>query len=199
MIRKVLLLVLLVLLAVGLFSSFTHGVSLKFFGNSIETSSYSTIVDKSKQFVSKRAELESKNNTDYKQALAKQQAEKSNFKVNKAAYDELANRASVEEIRQANQKEEYYLDYLWMKIGTYANTDDVKVKISPDYNKELIDFDVSGQYIAVINFIYDLENDKELAFNVDNIVMQGGSSDKVTKANFIVDNVKIITSEPKAN
>ncbi len=199
MIRKVLLLVLLVLLAVGLFSSFTHGVSLKFFGNSIETSSYSTIVDKSKQLVSKRAELESKNNNDYKQALAKQEAEKSNFKVNKAAYDELANRASVEEIRQANQEEEYYLDYLWMKIGTYANTDDVKVKISPEYNINKVNFDVSGQYIAVINFIYDLENDKELAFNVDNIVMQGGSSDRVTKAQFTVGNVKIITSEPKAN
>ena len=195
MIRKVLLLILTVLLALGLFNSFTHGVSINMFGQSIKTGSYSTIVNKSKQLVEARAQLENKNNVEYKQALSRQEGEKSNFKVNKAAYDELANRASVEEIRQANQKEEYYLDYLWMKIGTYANTGAIKVKISPNYDENFIDFDVSGQYIAVINFIYDLENDKELSFNVDNIVMQGGSSAAVTKASFKVTSVKIITSE----
>ncbi len=195
MIRKVLLLVLTVLLALGLFNSFTHGVSINMFGQSIKTGSYSTIVNKSKQLVEAKAQLENKNNNEYKQALSKQEAEKSNFKVNKAAYDELANRASVEEIRQANQKEKYYLDYLWMKIGTYANTGAIKVKISPDYDRKKIYFDVSGQYIAVINFIYDLENDKELSFNVDNIVMQGGSSSAVTKASFYVVNVDIVTSE----
>lgn len=195
MIRKVLLLILTILLALGLYNSFAHGVSLKVFGQSIGTGSYSTIVNKSKQLVERKAELEKKNNSDYKQALSRQEAEKSNFKVNKASYDELANRASVEEIRQANQKEEYYLDYLWMKIGTYANTSAIKVKITPDYTLNSVSFDVSGQYIAVINFIYDLENDKELAFNVDNIVMQGGSSSAVTKASFTVTNVTIITAE----
>ncbi len=195
MIRKVLLLILTVLLAIGLFNSFAHGVSLKFMGLSVNTSAYSTIVDKSKQLVNKKAELETKNNKDYNQALSRQEAAKSNFKINKASYDELANRASVEEVRQANQKEEYFLDYLWMKIGTYANTNAIKVKIYPNYERDEIKFDITGQYIAVINFIYDLENDKELSFNIDNIVMQGGSSSAVTKASFVVSSIHIVTGE----
>ena len=82
-----------------------------------------------------------------------------------------------------------------MKIGTYANNSEIKVLINPNYEAATIDFDISGQYIAVINFIYDLENDSELAFNIDNLVMQGGSSAAVTKASFQVKNINIITSE----
>lgn len=195
MIRKILLLILDILLFIALYNSFAHGVSFKMLGQSVETHSYSTIVTKSKSVVDKKAELEKKNNSDFRQALSKQEASKSNFRVNKASYDDLATQASVEEIRQANQREEYYLDYLWMKIGGYANKCDVKVKISPDTALSTIDFDVNGQYIAVINFIYDLESDKELSFNIDNIVMQGGSSTAVTKASFRVTNVNVITSE----
>lgn len=195
MIRKILLLILDILLFIALYNSFAHGVSFKMLGQSVETHSYSTIVTKSKSVVDKKAELEKKNNGDFRQALSKQEASKSNFRVNKASYDDLATQASVEEIRQANQREEYYLDYLWMKIGGYANKCDVKVKISPDTALSTIDFDVNGQYIAVINFIYDLESDKELSFNIDNIVMQGGSSTAVTKASFRVTNVNVITSE----
>ena len=43
--------------------------------------------------------------------------------------------------------------------------------------------------------IYDLENDADLAFNIDNLVMQGGSSSAVTKASFQVRNINIITSQ----
>lgn len=195
MIRKILLLILDILLFIALYNSFAHGVSIHFLGMSRDTGSYSTIVTKSKTVVDKKAELEKKNNNDYRQALSKQEAAKSNFKVNKSSYDDLATKASVEEIRQANQKEEYYLDFLWMKIGGYANKCDVKVKITPDTALSTVDFDVNGQYIAIINFIYYLESDTELSFNVDNIVMQGGSSTAVTKASFRVTNVNVRTTQ----
>lgn len=87
------------------------------------------------------------------------------------------------------------LDFLWMKVGTYANANDVKIKINPDESTPVVTFDVTGKYISIINFIYDLENDEELAFNVDNIVMEGGSSDSVTKARFKVSGVNIVTTE----
>ena len=143
-------------------------------------------------------ELNEKNNSEYKVALNKKQAAVDNFEDSKSEYDELALTASVEEIREANKREEYFLDYLWMKIGTYANNSEIKVLINPNYEAATIDFDISGQYIAVINFIYDLENDPDLSFNIDNLVMQGGSSAAVTKASFQVRNVNIVTSQEKA-
>lgn len=199
MIKKLLLLVLVCILAFGVFSSWAHGFSFNMFGLKFETSSYSGIAQKSVELSNKISELNTKNTTDYNQALNKKEAAVSNFNSSKAAYEELATQASVEEIREANKEEEYFLDYLWMKIGTYANNSEIKVLIDSNYKEETIDFSVSGQYIAVINFIYDLENDPELAFNIDNLVMQGGSSAKVTKASFQVRNVKIITSEVAAD
>ena len=155
MIKKILLLALVVILAVGLFSSFAHGVSLKLLGLTIDTKSYTDIAKMSQELVNKKNTLENKNTTEYPQAITRQQAAQSSFRINKSAYDELALKASPSDIRKANQKEEYLLDYLWMKIGTYANISDVKVLITPKQEESRIYFDVSGQYIAVINFIYD--------------------------------------------
>lgn len=194
MIKKILLLALVIILAVGLFSSFAHGVSLKLLGLTIDTKSYTDIAKMSQELVNKKNTLENKNTTEYPQAITRQQAAQSSFRINKSAYDELALKASPSDIRKANQKEEYLLDYLWMKIGTYANISDVKVLITPKQEESRIYFDVSGQYIAVINFIYDLENDEDLAFNIDNMVMQGGSSDAVTNASFFVANVNVVTA-----
>ena len=199
MIKKLLLLILVCILAVGVFNSWAHGFSFNMFGLKYSTSSYAGILEKAGQLNGKIDELNKKNTTEYNSALNKKQASVNNFETSKAEYEELASEASIDEIREANQIEEYFLDYLWMKIGTYANNSDIKVLIDPVYDAEIINFDVSGQYIAVINFIYDLENDSELAFNIDNLVMQGGSSAAVTKASFQVRNVKIKTSEVEAD
>lgn len=195
MIKKVLLLILVCVLGYGVFSSWAYGFSFDVFNFKFTTSSYNGIVEKAKTLNTKIDELETKNTTNYELALTKKKAAVSNFEKSKGAYEDLASQASIEDIREVNKIEEYFLDYLWMKIGTYANNSDIKVLINPVYESELINFDISGQYIAVINFIYDLENDPELAFNIDNLVMQGGSSVAVTKASFQVKNVKIITSE----
>ncbi|MBR3280332.1 MAG: hypothetical protein IKI57_00600 [Clostridia bacterium] len=195
MIKKLLLLILVIVLAIGLWNSYSKGVSINLGSLKVETCSYTSLIDKAKELSRKTNELNTANNSTYPAELRNLDIAKSNFKVNKNDYDDLAARASVEEIRAVNQTKEYLLDYLWMKIGTYANDNDVKVLIDHKEKEAKINFDVSGQYIAVINFIYDLERDADLSFNVDNIVMQGGSSDSITKASFTVSNVNIITSE----
>ncbi len=198
MIRKILLLALTIILAINLWSSFTHGVQIKFIkvdGQPLSTSSYTSLVTLSETLNAKKSDLERANNSTYQAETRKLESAKSAFKVSKSRYDDVAATASIEDIRAVNQRKEYLLDYLWMKIGTYANDNDVKVLIDDKPNESRIYFDVSGQYIAIINFIYDLEKDEDLAFNVDNIVMQGGSSDKVTKASFVVSNINIVTIE----
>ena len=193
MIKKVLLLILVVILAVGLYSSFAHGVSIKLFGKTYETSSYTDIAKLSQTLVTQKKVLEDKNNIDFPKAKTRQQAAISNFRTNKSEYDELSLKASPEDIINANKKEEYYLDYLWVKIGSYANVNDVKVLIEPSSNElARINFNVSGQYIAVINFLYDLQNDEDLQFNINNVVMQGGSTSEITNASFFVGNVNIV-------
>lgn len=195
MIKKVLLGALVIVLLIGLVSSFMHGVNFNLFFLKFQTNSYSSIIKSSQDLVENRKTLENLNNKTFEENKKLLKASESNYNKAKSEYDDVANNASVEEIRKANQDEEYLLDYLWIKIGTYANDSDIKVKIDPEYNTDKIHFNVSGQYIAIINFIYDLENDSDLRFNIDNIVMQGGSSSEVTKASFTVEHVKVVRSE----
>ena len=183
------------MLAIGVFNSWAHGFTFNALGLNFDVSAYSGIANKSQNLVNKLKDLNNKNSSDYQVALGRKNAAVKNFNDSKVGYETLAAQASIEEIREVNKREEYFLDYLWMKIGTYANNNDIKVLINPNYEMATIDFDISGQYIAVINFIYDLENDSELAFNIDNLVMQGGSSSAITKASFQVRNVNIVTSE----
>ena len=199
MIRKILLLILVIVLAFGLWGAFSNGISINIFGFKIETGSYTSLIKGAETLTTEKNQLQTLNDVTFKSEKNRLDASISNFKSNKEAYDDLAARASVEEIRAINQVKEYLLDYLWMKIGTYANDNDIKLLMTPNYQQAKINFDVSGQYIAVINFIYDLERDQDLSFNIDNIVMQGGSSDSITKANFVVSNVNIITAENKAD
>jgi hypothetical protein len=198
MIKKILLLALVVVLAIGLLMNFLHGVNLPFelFGEK-STGSYTDLLELAKSLQDKKQELNDLNDKTFKAEVDRLEIMKGAFKNSKNEYDDLAAHASAEEIRQLNQSKEYLLDYIWMRVGTYAQDNDVKVLIDTETDKDIdrINFDVSGQYIAVINFIYDLQKDQELAFNIDNIVMQGGSSDSVTKASFYVLDVNVVSKE----
>ena len=184
MIKKLLLVVLCGLLIYGIYTAVQNGIVL----GSLEIPSYHALVEGNATVDEKIEELEKLNSSTYPDNERRLQSKR------KSEYDELALTASAEEIAEANKREQYMLDFLWMKIGTYANSNNVKIKIEPETNTPVLDFDVSGQYISIVNFIYDLENDAELAFRVNNIVMQGGSSDSVTKATFFVTGVNIITT-----
>jgi hypothetical protein len=66
--------------------------------------------------------------------------------------------------------------------------------MTPNDADATLSFDITGSYVSVINFIYDIQNDTELNFKVDGIVVEGGSSDQIVKANFVVKEVNVITS-----
>mgnify|MGYP007069975605 CR=1 FL=1 len=129
-----------------------------------------------------------------KNAVASVEGEIKNYESKKQAYDMLALTASRAEIAEANKEEKYLLDYLWIKVGGYAADNDVKFKMTPNESDSTLTFDITGSYISVINFIYDLQNDYELDFAIDSIIIQGGQT---VKANFVVQNVDVVTSPDK--
>lgn len=57
-----------------------------------------------------------------------------------------------------------------------------------------INFDITGSYISIINFIYDIENDKNLKFNLNGIELASSSSADTTKASFSVDGITVKTT-----
>ena len=191
MIKKIGLLIIICVLLYGTYNVYKNGLTF----SSVKALSYEQIKTKSTELNNLIDKLEKLNNTDYKSELNNLESARTNFNSSKKNYEKLAASASADEIAEANKREEYLLDYLWIKIGNYANANNIKVLINPTAGVPVLNFDVSGPYISVINFIYDLENDAELRFDVDNIVMQGTTNLSDTKATFSVSGVNIVTSE----
>jgi hypothetical protein len=190
MIKKLLLLILIISLIVGIFSVITKGIDTEL----LSVPSFMTFSENNKKLDEKITEIELLKDEDYEEAIRKLDSAKSRYASAKKSYDTLALQASEKDIAEANRKEEFLLDFLWIKIGNYANDNNIKVKFNPQKGTPEIKFDVSGAYISIINFIYDIENDKDLSFNVDNIIVEGGSSDSIVKATFTVGGINVITA-----
>ncbi len=197
MIKKVLLLVLVIIFAYGSYTSFAQGffgIVTSKFQLKLDVTSYAELKDNKQSMDNHLKELNNLNTTKLNEAVDNVRIEKTNYEAKKNEYDTLALSASEADIAEANKIERYLLDYLWIRVGNYANDNAVKFKMTPDEATSTLSFDITGSYVSVINFIYDIQNDTELNFKVDGIVVEGGSSDSIVKANFVVKDVNVITS-----
>ena len=75
----------------------------------------------------------------------------------------------------------YKVEFLWTVIGNYASKEGVTLTLdiaetgsSESYK---LNFTVVGNYIGITDFIYDLENDEDLKFEIQNFAMSTASSD----------------------
>lgn len=191
MIKKIALLIISALFIFATYNVYSKGLSV----GQIDALSYNEITTKNTQLNNEIGKLDNLNKNQYTSTLGRLESAEDTFNKTKKAYEQLASTASESEIAEVNKEEKYLLDYLWIKIGNYANENNIKVLIDYMENDRKINFDVSGPYISIINFIYDLENDSELAFDVDNIIMEGASTASDAKATFTVSNVLVELKE----
>lgn len=160
----------------------------------INALSYNKILEEGDKLNNKLKQIDSLNKETLVEASNKVEEERAGFDSKKAQYEKLEANASEEEIAEANKKQEYLLDYLWIVIGNYANDNNVKFKMQTDEVNLKINFDITGSYISIINFVYDLQNDENLKFNLNGIKIASSSSADTTKASFSVDGVTVKTS-----
>lgn len=194
MIKKVLLILIIGLTGYSTWLFASQGYEAALGPISLDVPSYKEVVSDKETLDSKLSTLNTKNKNELVIEESKVEKSMQNYEARKQEYDMLATTASEKEIAEANKIERYLLDYLWIKVGNYASDNDVKFKMTPNNGEQSLTFDVTGKYISVINFIYDLENDVDLNFEIDGIVVQGGSSDSVVKANFKVEGIRVITT-----
>lgn len=127
-------------------------------------------------------ELNNLKNVNYKKKLNDLQSSIKNLTSAKQSYLDLASISTDTEIQQANQEQTYAMEFLWNKVGTYATNQGLaltwNVVSTGVNNKYTLNFTITGSYIGIINYIYSLENDSELAFRIENfkIVSAGAAS-----------------------
>ena len=197
MIKKILAILVIVFSLYSFYGCFVNGEVTYALGNlsyTLKAPSFNSIKKDKETLEADESKLDRLNESGIKNAVASVEGAIKTYESKKQAYDMLALTASRTEIAEANKEEKYLLDYLWIKIGGYAADNDVKFKMTPNESDSTLTFDITGSYISVINFIYDLQNDYELDFTIDSIIIQGGQT---VKANFVVQNVDVVTSPDK--
>jgi len=153
------------------------------------------------------AMLETKTTTDYdkrKQTLSKNIEE---YNKAKAEYDKLMPEELANNVLAENDiKDIYDVDFLWTIIGNYATEEGITLKFDVDRNTTSassikndtgssnyvvcdLQFTITGKYINLTQFIYDLEDDDRLNFEINNFHMiKSGEDLQVT---LVVKEIKV--------
>lgn len=131
---------------------------------------------------------------------SKLNTEKQEFKTEKNKY-EIISDETVDIINKLNTKEKYSIEYIWIKLGNYAKLNNLSIIVAEPGNTlnseekvqddSIFKIQVSGSYISVASFIYNIENDDELKFKLDNIKMEYVSGVNI-RATFDVKDIVII-------
>ena len=104
-------------------------------------------------------------------------------------YLQTINVSTENEIREATQTKNYTIEYFWSQVGNHATQEGVKIKFDVvsgvDENIKNLEFTVSGNYLAITNFITELENDSTLQFTIDEFSMTQNQCTFVVRDVFI--------------
>lgn len=135
------------------------------------------------------------------------------YKATKAEYERIATEyaqlSSAQLLNSETGKDIYDVDFLWTIVGNYATEEGVNLKFdvtknttspisysndSSDYVVCDLNFTVTGSYINLTDFIYDIEDDDRLNFEINDFEMEKNETETSTeplKAKFVVYAVKL--------
>lgn len=139
--------------------------------------------------------------TKYEILEEKLNTEKTEFKTEKNKYESISEE-TVNIINKLNTKEKYSIEYIWIKLGNYAKLNNLDIVVAEPgntlngeeekaQNDSIFKIQVNGSYIDVASFIYNVENDTELKFKLDNIKMEYVSGITI-RATFDVKDIVIV-------
>lgn len=192
--RRILLTILTVLLLVMTALCMKNGIKI----GSLQILGFQGLANEDQKLTEKISEADTKEK-EYESALSKIETDAKGLATAKKEYLDLVSVSSASDIQQALQTKTYTIEYLWSKVGNHATSEGVTVTMAlesstlggTDYRN--LSFTVTGKYLAITNFIYDLENDSDLDFTIDNFDMTNGT------ATFTVKDVKIVYEETSAS
>ena len=188
--RKLLILVLIIILLAALGIMLTSGIAI----GSFEIPSIKKIIDENKDLDTKIAELNTAIENDYASARTSLDTSVKTLESEKQKYQDTITYSTEEEIKAANQTEEYEISYLWTKIGLYATNNNVTIQANVSsgtvaglYN---ISFTARGEYISISEFVYAIENDSTLGFKIEDFALVP-YSENTLQATFTIRNIAI--------
>ena len=184
--RKVLLFFMTAILLVVLIFMVIDGYKAE----KVEILSYKQIGEKSKELEIYANAFDNRNKNDIKQKEAELLKQIENYNLIKSEYEQLMLEKKAANTNIANILD---IDFLLVKVGNYATDNSLDLKF--DITKNMTDgeaseyiltdlnFEVTGEYIAVADYVSSLENDSRLDFEIrDFKILSQEITDKQTQA-----------------
>ena len=179
--KKILIGVLSVLLLVLCIVILTKGIQI----GGLKLESIKQVKEKSESL---KANLNSSNDLTKKEYPSKIEELTSAIKALDVAKEEYINKtAGMENAEEVGitQIKTYKVEFLWTTIGNYATKEGatltMDIKTTENEGVYDLNFTLVGNYIAITDFIYDIENDENLKFEIKNFDMGvNGVSNKTT-------------------
>ena len=175
--RKILLGVLVaLLLALSVYTA-VYGISL---GN-IKISGIPLIKQKNAELETKIEKANQLKNETYPSSVNKLESEYKNLISEKERYEQIVELGVDANGQPLNKIQEYEVEKIWVTMGNYAKKQGVDLKMDVSQNNEIsksydLTFTVTGGYIQITDFLYDVERDSTLVFKLENFKMVPGSS-----------------------
>lgn len=182
--RKILLeLLAIILLAFSIYVA-VYGLAL---GNIkvngiIEISQKNDLLERKIQSVSKLK------NSDYPQTVSVLESSYKKLKTEKENYEQIVALGVDENGKTLNKMQEYEIETIWITLGNYAKKQGVDLKLDMTLNNSIsgtydLNFTVTGGYIQIIDFLYDVERDSTLMWKLENFKLQPGAEVKEDEKN----------------
>lgn len=194
--RKILLgLVSIMLVALSVYTVI-YGISI---GN-IQISGIPTIQEKNEQLDKKIQTASNLRTKEYPQNVTLLESAYKKLMTEKESYEQLLELGVDENGQPINKIQEYEIEKIWVTMGIYAKKQGVDLKMDITSNNSIsktydLKFTVTGGYIQITDFLYDIERDSTLVFKIENFKMVPGESTENLSATFTCKDIKLNISE----
>lgn len=135
--------------------------------------------------------------SDYPTQLSNISKSVKELKKEKESYENLVTLSTDEQVKSSAKFEKYEIEYLWTQIGNHAKKEGVVMRIELKnsstgsqglYN---LQFTVTGQYVGIADFIYDIENDSSLGFKIEDFKLEPNDGTENLNGTFTCKDISI--------
>ena len=200
--RKILLILVLALSIFLCYTTVVNGIEI---GDTFEVANYKQVEVASKEIDTLISQLVNINDMEYKSKQSNLQTAIKSYQDAKEEYEtmaEMMNAANAENEADVDMSmvDIYDVDFLWTVIGNYGTEEGIALKFdvaksassvldSNEYTMCDLKFTVSGDYIPITEFIYHIEEDSKLGFEISDFKMAKGGEN--LQATFTIRNVPV--------
>ncbi len=190
--RKLLLgLLSVILLAFSIYLAF-YGVSFA----GLTVSGIPAIKEENAKLEKKIESANTLKDTDYPKSVKSLEDAYKKLMTQKDNYDQIISLGVDENGQPLNKIQQYETERLWITLGNYAKKEGIDLnlavtsanKVNSTYD---LNFTVTGGYIQITDFLYDIERDTTLVFKIENFKLVPGTSTEVLVATFTWKDVKL--------